>query len=146
MQSYMTRTIASAAVQDKFSGHGSSMHVTSQYPIVSVQSVSVDGVAYSASNGKTTGFVYDEFAVYLIGASFGRGVLNSVIDYTAGYATVPADIVQACARWAAHFYRERSRIGENSKNIQGMVVSFDVKDIPPQVKSVLDAYRKRVPV
>lgn len=62
------------------------------------------------------------------------------------YMYTPPEIEQACIELISLRYRERSRIGENSKSIGGETVSFNVKDFPEGVKTILNNYRRVISV
>ena len=77
---------------------------------------------------------------------FPEGRSNVTISYTAGYAAGSrqlAALEQAVLEWAAVRYRERGHIGEESKNMQGMVVSYTQKDMPGAVKLMLATYERQ---
>ena len=62
------------------------------------------------------------------------------------YSYVPPEIEQACIELVGLRYRERSRIGENSKSVGGEVVSFSTKDMTDSVKTILNNYRRVISV
>jgi hypothetical protein len=69
------------------------------------------------------------------------------IQYTAGYASVPPDVAQACVELVALRYRERGRIGEVAKHLgDGATVTYDRSDIPAKIKTMLQPYRLTAPV
>lgn len=81
----------------KMSGHGGRLMVLPDYPIISVQGLSINGVAVAASTDGVfaPGYVADESSLYVIGTSFSRGKMNVVASWTAGYqaaevATIPS--------------------------------------------------------
>ena len=106
--SYLQRaSLLSQTYTDTFSGNGGRKYFLNQWPVTSVQSVTVDGRAVLQSpDGIEPGWVLDtwngyppgsEQAVTLIGGyCFNRGRANVSITYTAGYlvsneaAVVPA--------------------------------------------------------
>lgn len=59
------------------------------------------------------------------------------------YSYIPADIEHACMEMAAERYRYRSRIGEISKSLGGQeTISFNQKDIPDFIRTLLQPYRR----
>ena len=62
------------------------------------------------------------------------------------YSYTPPEIEQAVIELVSLRHRERNRIGENSKSIGGEVVSYNVKDMPDSVKTILNNYRSVVSV
>jgi hypothetical protein len=70
-----------------------------------------------------------------------------LMQYTAGYASVPADVAQACIELVALRYRERTRIGEISKHLgDGATVTYERSDIPAKIKTMLQPYRLITPI
>lgn len=80
----------------RFNGHGGQTLVLPDDPIISVSSLTIDGVTIAASNGVTPGYLIDGAALCLVGYSFTRGKQNVVATWTAGYRdsetdTIPSD-------------------------------------------------------
>ena len=148
IQSWLNRTIASASYTDTRNGTGGTRLFLKNRPITAVASVSVDGVAIAPSSPAPTGdgYLFDDGSIYLVGHCFTRGYQNVVVQYTAGFASTPPEIEQACIALVVLRYKERDRIGQASKNLGGEVVSFQQKDMPADVATVLDQYRNMVPV
>ncbi len=159
IERYCGRIFELGTYTETRNGNGSEVMFLRQGPIVSVQSVMVDGVAIPAApDAISYGYVFDERQVYLRGyarvspsapgtmigsvGSFRRGIQNVVIAYTAGYATIPLDLNQACVELVADKYAKRKRIDEKSQTTgQQMTASYDMSDISARVKTVINAYR-----
>ncbi len=138
MQTYMNRDILSASYTDNIDGVGGSFVILGNYPITAVSSVTVGVQAITA-------YTFSGAGVYLDpGWSFTRGRNNVHIAYTAGFASVPADLEQACIETVAMRWRERDRIGFVSKSLGtvGETISFDLKDFNSQTKTLMNNYRK----
>lgn len=149
IQSWLNRTIASAAYTDTRNGTGGTRLFLRNRPVTAVSSLTIDGVAVTASDPPplAAGYLFDDSAIYLVGGQcFSKGAQNIVIGYTAGFAATPPEIEQACIALVALRYKERDRIGQASKNLGGEVVSFQQKDMPADVATLLDQYRNVVPV
>jgi hypothetical protein len=147
MQKWLTRFIASDTYTMTSDGKGQHRLSTTAYPLQSVSSVYVDGSLVPPAISPTThGWVISNNAVALRGYEFTRGYSNVQITYTAGYDTTPPDLEQACLELCGLRWREKSRIGEVSKNIGGEVVTFMVKDFPPSVLTTLMQYRRVIPL
>lgn len=130
-----------------YDGSGTARQVLSYYPVTAVSAVSINDVAQSAAaNTTATGYRFDKFSVFLNYGSFTRGTQNIAVTYTAGYTTIPADLVQACIDIAAEAYRRRNRVGETTKAIGQGNTSFSLKDIPDHVRIVLLQYQKQSPI
>ncbi len=140
IQSWLNRTIASATYAETRNGMGGATLFLRNRPVTSVASVTIDGVAVAA-----TDYRFDAGAIYLLHRSFAKGAQNVTVQYTAGYAATPPEIEQACIALVALRYKERDRIGQASKSLGGEVVSFQQKDMPADVTTILDQYINVVP-
>jgi hypothetical protein len=81
----------------------------------------------------------------LRGWRFSHGLGNVVVSYTAGYATLPLDLAQACNELVSLRYKERPHFDMASENIGGQTTSFITKDFKPSTLMVLDRYKRVVP-
>jgi hypothetical protein len=78
---------------------------------------------------------------------FPVGYNTVVVAYTAGYATTPLDVAQACIELVALRYRERTRIGEVSRSLGGAeTVSYSQKDMSDGTRTLLQQYRLVAPI
>lgn len=146
-QSYMNRDIYSKSYTETYDGVNSSKLFLQNYPVTAIASLSIDNVSIPlAANSTVTGYLFNKNTISLNGYSFTRGNQNISVTYTAGYATTPFDLEQAVLELIGYKYRERTRIGEASKSLAGEVVSFDLKDLPPTTKLVLNQYKRVTPV
>jgi hypothetical protein len=96
--------------------------------------------------GPGSGYTFDEDAIYLVGYCFTKGVQNVQLGYTAGFASTPEDLELATKKLVGMSYREKDRIGQSSKGLQGEQTNFIVKDLPADVELILDRYKRVVPV
>lgn len=144
---YINVEIGQVAHTEYRDGRGTDSLVTKHAPILSVQSLTVGGIAIPASNGTSYGYqIADSQLVVLRGGTFASGRRNILIAYTSGYASVPGDIEQACIDTVLRRFAELQRAGQSSKTLQGETVSFDTKDLSAQTKLTLQPYRRVVPV
>lgn len=147
IESWLNRVILSASYTHVCSGNGGDTLLLPNYPITAISTLSIDGVAIAASTGVTVaGYVFDEHRVGLRGYVFAKGMMNISITYTAGYATVPSDIEQACNEMVGLSYRERDRLGLASKGIAGEQTNFITAEMTNSVKSILNQYKRVIPV
>jgi len=132
------------SLNENYDGNGSDRLLPRTFPIITVTSVSVDGVAIPQSTTpQIMGFLFDTRRVLLRGFRFCRGVQNVAISYTAGYASVPLDLKQAGLEVFALAYRQRTHIGEKSNSMGGQVtLSFDMSEVPPRAACVFSQYRR----
>lgn len=134
---YVSRTLLSSTFTKRLDGTGTKVLMVPDYPISSIASLAVDGLAVPAN-----AYVFSNDTIVHQTGVFERGIANVEITYTAGYAAIPDDIKQACIELVCYRYKERSRIGEVSKSMGGQTVSFLQKDLPNFVKMILDPYRR----
>jgi hypothetical protein len=147
IQSWCNRVFASANYTDTISGEHTNVVFLQNVPITAVSSVMINGNAVpAASTVNGVGYVFGSNQVMVNGYRFPRGYNNITISYTAGYATIPFDIEQACIELCALRYRERDRIGQVSKSLAGEVVAFSQKDMSDDIKTLLQQYKRVVPV
>lgn len=122
-------------------------------PVASVTSLTLDGTTVPAQSAiDLPGYHLDNFSrVNIVGyqeyvnlAAYDPG--RAVIQYTGGYTTspwaIPADVEQAVIQLAAWRYRERDRIGQNSKSLGDETVSYSQAAAAADVMLVVEAYRR----
>lgn len=132
------------SLTENYDGNDSSRFLPKHYPIQSVASVSIDGVAIPASTTPgIPGFLWDTRRIMLRGFRFSRGLQNVTFVYTAGFSSIPLDLKQAAIEAFALCYRQRTHIGEKSNSMNGQVtISFDMSEAPPSSESVFAQYRR----
>jgi uncharacterized phiE125 gp8 family phage protein len=127
-----------------------------EFPVVSVQQVIIDGGVMASTDYK----VYPESGYIRLARRVTTylsqpqatvivpdGVQNVRVDYTAGFATVPPDLVQACRDLAAHMFimshASDKRTGIISRSIGDKSEQFiDDTTIPPRVEQLIAPYRR----
>lgn len=137
------RAIVAASATDTFMGDGAQFYVPDLYPVQSVTSLAVAGVAITEAvdPANDDGWYLVDGIVRLRGSLFTEGKL-CVLGYTGGYEAVPADVAQAVKELVALKYRERQHVGSLSQSIAGQSVSYLPAFTPRSVTDVIDAYRK----
>ena len=148
IQSWLSRPIASAEYLEVRDGTGSQTLQFACFPVTEVAAVAIDGqVVPRATSAGRAGYAFSPTQLSVRGYRFSRGLQNIAISYTAGYATVPPDIAQACIELVCLRYRERSRIGELSRSLGGAeTVAFSQKDLSEAIRTLLQQYRTVIPV
>jgi len=147
IQSWLSRNIPSQSYTETRDGYGGTRMTLGAFPVTAVSSVVVDGVSIPASSGASIpGWFLANDAVVLRGYRLNVGEANVTVTYTAGFVTVPPDLVQACLELASMRWKERERIGHVSKSIGGETVTFSIKDMPDSVRTILQQYREVVPL
>lgn len=144
IQQWLSRTLALATYTETYDGRGTRRAALNNFPIVSVSTLVVNGVAIPVAAGPpwSNGYVFDQLSISLYGYCFSAGFGNVQVSYSAGYSATPLDIEQACLELCALRYKERERIGYKSKSIAGETVAFFVGDMTPSIKTALNPYRK----
>lgn len=147
VQAWMGREILSAGYSEIRNGSGSQILAFGNYPVTAVTSLVIDNLAVPpATDTFSPGYTFNGRFLYLNGYLFRKGRVNVSVAYTAGYAAVPPELEQAVIELIALRYRERDRVGHQSKSLGGETVSFIVKDFPDSVRTILTNYRKVVPL
>ncbi|HEX9490582.1 MAG TPA: hypothetical protein VF930_09865 [Stellaceae bacterium] len=143
IQIWLGRQIASQSYAETRDGAGGRKLVFANAPATAVASLSIDGIAIPPASGPSTaGYVFSATTLYLQSYLFSPGFQNVAVAYTAGYGVTPPELEQACIELVALRYKERDRIGQVSKNLSGEVVSFTQKDMPADVQTVLQQYKR----
>lgn len=147
VQQWMNRQILTASYTNTFSGKNNTAQMLPQYPVTAVSAVTVDGVAIPARTTPTgMGYFFDDDSVVLSGYTFSKGRSNVSISYTAGYATVPAEIAQAVNELVGLRYALKDKQGWSSKTLAGETVSLITGDMPSSVKTILGNWKAVVPL
>lgn len=151
IQSWLNRSILQATYNEIYDGNGSDTLTLNNYPITSLLSVSVNGVAQNLlSPGDFTSAAYDFTSEQLYGQFmiFNKGRQNIAVSYVAGFATVPLDIEQACIELCALKYKNlrNERIGVVSKGLASESTAFFVGDMPPATRTLLNQFKNVVPL
>lgn len=145
MQSWLNRKLPSMSYTSKHNGNGNTVMHFNNYPVTAVASLQIGTQVIPASDGQSSGYLFDEKFLYLIGYRFDKGPQNVAMTYTAGYAAIPYELEQACIELVALRYKERERIGQVSKSLGGEVVSYSQKDMADDIKTILQNYKKVIP-
>jgi hypothetical protein len=122
-------------------GQGGDSITMIHYPVQSVTSLTIDGQVIPASDGMTSGYIFDAFTIWTRGYTFRRGRGNVKIVYEAGYATCPADIEQAVIDQVVFALRREPSLGTVTQSQGGLLTaSFSQKDLAPGVAAVVKQY------
>lgn len=160
VQTYLNRNIALQAYSEVYTGSGSDTQALANYPIQSVDSVSIRGNPIRQSpDGIQYGYTFDDRFLYLIGmpgpgpwissapAQFPKFPIKGVaVSYSAGYESTPLDLEQATLELIGLKWADRNHFGQSSKSVGGEVVSYVTMAMPNSVSMILGNYKKVVPV
>ncbi len=149
IETYCNRTFAQASyTETRNGGCGPKMYLANG-PVVTVSSLTVNNQAVPAApDAVSYGFVWDTMMVYIRRGQGGggpqefyKGFQNVQVVYTAGYASIPPDVAQACIELVASKYAKRNRIDKSSETLgQQQTQAYDLSDMPKSVKAALQAY------
>jgi hypothetical protein len=172
---WLNRPIVSADWQETRDAVGGDTFVFAVQPVTAVLLVVANGVAIPpvpplafagagsavASAGQpptpeplpwSSGYLFTPTAITIRGYWVPRRKISVLLQYTAGFQTVPFDIAQACIELVCRKYRERTRIGERSKSLGGgetvayETVSFSLRDMASDIQLLLQQYRQVAPI
>lgn len=148
IQTWLNRQLALADYSEVRDGTGGETLQFACFPVSNVIMLTIDSqVVPRALSSRGAGYNFTSTQLSVCGYRFNRGIQNVTITYTAGYATTPPDIAQACIELVALRYRERTRIGEVSKSLGGAeTVTYSQKDLSDAIKTLLQQYRAVIPV
>ena len=139
IESFCNRTFASTVYTERRNGNDGYRLFLANGPVTAVSSVSVDGIAIiPAPDALTSGYLADANTVYLRGYTFTRGIQNVSVSYTAGFATIPLDVAQACIELVASHFAKRERIDKASETLgTQQTISYSQADMPAAAKLAL---------
>jgi hypothetical protein len=111
--------VPQAGYTDTKDGNGLGIVYLDQRPILTVASVSIDGVPVALGD-----FSFTEDAVRLLSGTFTPGIANVLVSYTAGLNATPADVMQAVIEIAAGLYKQAPHLGQSSFGGTEQQISF----------------------
>jgi hypothetical protein len=119
------------------------------WPVNDITSVKVDGVTIAeSSDGFVDGWVFeddldpeDRDYVTIIGEF--TGIEKIEVQYNAGYAETPNDVLQAVVEWVAFRFEGRKSIGQSTKQTpEAGHIQYDKKAMPETTQACVDFYRR----
>lgn len=147
VRGYVNRDLTTQSYDIRRSGRGSVALMLPQFPITAIALLEINGQAVSAQTAwGTPGFYFDDIQIALCGYCFSRGVSNVHVQFTAGFASAPADIAQALNELITLRYKLRDKLEWSSKSLAGETISLVQKDMPATVKMILDSYKSIAPL
>jgi hypothetical protein len=167
IQNHISRTIKSTAYSITLNGRGRHRIMLPNWPITAVASVNIVLGSFGAMNiparsvnqfgqANSPGYCFDDKFLYVDPPyCFEKGAQNVQISYTAGYATVPLDIEQACLIWIKTVLDSSNysaalklaKAGATQLDFSFVMTNFLNRSvpIPPGVIAMLRGYEKVVP-
>lgn len=125
-----------AYVEEEFDGTGKNFVLLDQFPVKSIESISIDNSLVDPAEYK----VKKKNGVLLrTSGVWPKGEINITVSYTAGFAEIPYDLELACKHLVMSYFK--SDIASFSTTFQdGMV--FRPEALPAQVKALVAPYKK----
>jgi hypothetical protein len=127
--------ISTVYTNESYDGEGDKCLPLKQYPIITLSAASIDGVPLPISDTTQFRAYMDEgYLWYAPGfrAAFPLGVL---VTYTAGYATIPAGLQQACIEWCIIILEGRMKDAKVKQEEMRLAM-------PDQVMQALQPYKR----
>ena len=145
--------LLSASYTEARVGDGSTRLVLRHWPITAVTSLNLAGIAVpSFAETGSTGWLLDgstdperDFVLYVTGMVF-QDAAPVTVTYTAGYASVPADIEQAVAEWVVFRNNKRNSAGQTEqRSVEGERSTADLNAMPANTQRVVEKYTRHWP-
>lgn len=148
VENYLGFKVLRHTVTEQRDGNGKTEMMLKEHYVLSFTSVTISGQAFPESpDYQQRGWRHADWWIMLQGGDvFPRGRRNITLVYEAGFDVVPADIEQAVIDLCALRYKEKDRIGIQSKSLAAETISFIITELSPSQRAVLDKYRRVVPV
>lgn len=117
-------------------------------PVQCVYAVTIDGVRVPEARSAASGWRLDAAIgqLQLLGRTWASAPLGVHVEYRAGFEDVPVDLKQVAIEEAATAFRERDRLGVQSKTLAGETVTYRDQAFSARSRRVLEQYKLRVPV
>ncbi len=147
-----------------YSGDGTMSLLLRYTPIISVESLTIDGNTINVRDQNNEGWILQDDRLWLSGPSgtggvtggsfwpalsptrmtalrFTVGNANVAVSYTAGFTVIPSDVKQAAIEIAAETYQRKKRLGIMSQNVAGETISYQTLTVNVGLQGVIDRYR-----
>jgi hypothetical protein len=147
IQQWLNRSFGPEQYTDTVNGTGGDTLLFNNYPVTAVAGVVINGQVIPVSTSfNTPGYVWNDNSIALRGYVFVRGKMNVSLTYTAGYSNLPPEITQSCVEMVSARYREKDRIGLESKGLAGETTAYSQRDMPAPMRTILNNYRRVAPL
>lgn len=147
MESFMNRNVLSREYTEDHDGKGAMVLFPKQPKITTVSGIWddydwewTDDDLIDADNYK----IIDENYIVFKTVALNNYTANVRIIYTAGYSSVPDDLVQACITEVSRMYKNRNQIDITSKTLSDGSVSFSDKSFLPLTYTTLKKYKRLI--
>lgn len=141
------RKLKSQSITGYFHGDGTRWLMLYEWPVTAFTSVEFrTGEGTWTAQDTTYLLISDQLRLYAPSWLFPVGEMNVRVVYTAGYATVPEDLKQACLELMLDKWRmaDRQVQGVQTINYEGQTVTITPEAVPRSVRQVADRYKRLV--
>jgi uncharacterized phiE125 gp8 family phage protein len=137
IENYCRRKLRERTYTDEeYDGTDNCNLLLSQFPVSSVSDVKIDDVSIDPSEYKIR---KDTGILVRTNSRWPEGVMNIKVTHVSGYNPVPSDLELACKHMVMFYYK--TDISNFSKTFgEGFMIRPEA--FPPQVRMLLDGYRK----
>jgi hypothetical protein len=146
VESYCERKFESASYTERSNGNATTMLTPRNWPITAVTELRISSDRDWASGlvpSTDYAITSDEMNIQYFNGLFPIGLDNVRIIYTAGYSTIPNDLVMANL-WASEWFylhNNRGDSGRTTASKMGESVGI-LAEIPMMIKQMLQPYRR----
>lgn len=148
VESYCERKFAEATRTELFHGNRSNAINPRQWPITNVTELRISSTrewsdSSTLIDDENYGISPDGIMILYYSGFFPVGFNNVRLIYTAGYSTIPSDLIMANL-WASEWFylhNNRGDSGRTSVSKQGESIGID-HDVPPMIKTILQPYKR----
>jgi hypothetical protein len=138
IENYCGRKFKEQSFDEECDGTGTKYILLEQYPVKSINTVSVDDIILDSSEYK---FKKNNGVLIRNNTVWPRGDINTNVSYIAGLSEIPADLELACRHFVMSFFK--ADVASFSTTFsEGFV--FRPEAMPAQVKALVSPYKKVV--
>lgn len=128
IDTYTNRTLEAQDIEEEFDGTGTNDYVLKQYPVNSVSKLSyrsgyIGDITWKEISSKYYTY-YEHSGTLRYADKFTIRPKGYKVEYNAGYATIPADLEQACIDLVTHYYNTRTQKGIKSERIGDYSITY----------------------
>lgn len=157
VEHFIGRTFDTKSYTETYDGNNRRTLFLRHDPVVSITSVSVYGspslsitVPVAPTYAASVAMIEPGGQGILLtdGSGFSAGIQNVMVSYTAGLTdpesgAPPADLVFAVAYWASLLFKNRDRVGENSRTVGDQLSTFTTA-LPKDIQQLVARYQRFV--
>lgn len=152
-EQYLHHPILQASYTEYYDGDGTGKLILRKWPIISVTSIHIDIDREFDSDdlADPTNYYVDSengiiefYRAFAAGpAWFDEGIKNIKVVYSAGFASIPDDLIEAADEHVAWMFRRANTEGTTQQSLGGKSEVYDDRKIPDWLKLKLLPYRDR---